>query len=244
MICTWYAPRCQTHRSSGAVCGMFHRHTVKHCLLPEDSDEEETPARKKLKWWGGANPVVSWLMRVVSWFISVYQIRITLYQLDLRWWAEERIAVRITLISQRYHLVSDMFQMCVLGCRAVSHRHITTYHIISCDIMTYHDIWTAAYQRTNITSYHVISWRIMTSELWYFINPYHIISHYITSYHNISETPYQTRITKSYHKPGITNSVIWPTLWYGIRERRTWYGAKNATCNIMKYQADLEHITN
>ena len=207
MICTWYAPRCQTHRSSGAVCGMFHRHTVKHCLLPEDSDEEETPARKKLKWWGGANRVVSWLMRVVSWFISAYQIRITLYQLDLRWWAEERIAVRITLISQRYHLVSDMFQMCVLGWGAVSHRHITPYHIISCDIMTYHDIWTSAYQRTNITSYHVISWRIMTSELWYIINPYHIISHYITTY----QRPRIRHVSQSH----ITNPVS-QTLWYGL----------------------------
>ena len=64
------------------------------------------------------------------------------------------------------------------------------YHIISRNIMTYHDI----------------------RALVYVINPYHTISHYITSYHNISETPYQTRITKSYHKPGITNSVIWPTL--------------------------------
>ena len=30
--------------------GKTRGRTVKHCLLPEDSDEEEVPARKKLKW--------------------------------------------------------------------------------------------------------------------------------------------------------------------------------------------------
>ena len=30
--------------------GKTRGRTVKHCLLPEDSDEEETPAPKKLKW--------------------------------------------------------------------------------------------------------------------------------------------------------------------------------------------------
>ena len=48
-------PLCNLHHMMGKISGAkksSHRpKTVKHCLLPEDSsDEEEAPAPKKLKW--------------------------------------------------------------------------------------------------------------------------------------------------------------------------------------------------
>ena len=48
-------PLCNLHhmmgKISGAKKGVGNPKTVKHCLIPEDSsDEEEAPAPKKLKW--------------------------------------------------------------------------------------------------------------------------------------------------------------------------------------------------
>ena len=82
--------------------------------------------------------------------------------------------------------------------------------------MTYHDIWASTYQRSiSHISHYIMAYHDIRASAYQ-----KAISKHITAYHNISETPYQTRITKSYHKPGITQTMIWPTLWYGIRKGR------------------------
>ena len=123
--------------------------------------------------------------------------------------------------------------MKILICHIVVSYHITLYHIISHYITLYHDVpWHMSFDIseihiTHITLYHGVSWHkslgISESHIKAIskhITAYHSISQHIAAYHNISETPYQTRIAKSYHKPGITRTVIWPTLWYGIRKGR------------------------